>query len=319
MQKIRVGVLRGGPSNEYDVSLKTGSTVLKNLPEEKYETRDIYISKQGEWHFRGIPIRPENILNQIDVVFNAMHGEYGEDGTVQQILDTFSIPYTGSNAFSSAICMNKLLTKQGLEGYDINMPEYLILDSPEDVEKDIFNIFRSFIQPSIIKPVIGGSSIGISLARDFYSLKDGVLRALGYSPQILIEEYIHGREVTCGVIDNFRGEELYALMPIEIAPPFKNGFFDYEAKYKDYNIGICPAPFERIIKDEVQRLAKEAHRALGLRHYSRSDFIISPRGIYFLEINTLPRLKEMELGLSAIGSSATELLEHTISSAIEDR
>ena len=319
MQKIKVGVLRGGPSSEYDISLKTGGSVLKNLSEEKYEKSDIFISRDGEWHLRGIPVAPEKIVKQIDVVFNAMHGEYGEDGTVQKLLDTFSIPYTGSRAFSSVVGMNKLMTKQGIEDYDIGTPEYTVVESSEDLEKDIFNIFRSFPMPSVVKPLVGGSSVGVTIARDYESLREGVYKALEYSPKVLIEEYIRGREATCGVIEGFRGEEIHALMPVEIIPPEKSEFFDYNAKYSGETQEVCPAPFERVIKEEIQRLAIEAHKALGFRHYSRSDFIISPRGIYFLEANSLPGLTEESLfpkALSAGGTTLPEFLDHLVKLAL---
>ncbi|MDP6387785.1 MAG: D-alanine--D-alanine ligase [Candidatus Pacebacteria bacterium] len=320
--KIKVGVMRGGPSSEYDISLKTGGSVLRNLPEDKYETYDIFISKDGEWHFRGTPISHPKILTQIDVVFNAMHGQYGEDGTVQKILDSFGVPYTGSTAFASTVSMNKLLTKQGIESCRINTPEHIVLDYSKDLKKDILNIFRNFIQPSVVKPVIGGSSIGVTIAKDFGSLMEGVYKALEYSPRILIEECINGREVTCGVIEGFRGEKLYALMPVEIIPPKKSVFFDYNAKYSGETQEVCPAHLDRVIKEEIQRIAKEVHRELGLRHYSRSDFIVSPRGIYFLEVNTLPGLTEKSLvpkSLSAAGSSLPEFLDHLIELAIHGK
>jgi D-alanine-D-alanine ligase len=322
MQKIKVGVLRGGPSSEYDVSLKTGGSVLKNLPEEKYDIRDIFISKSGEWHSRGIPIAPENVIKQVDVIFNAMHGEYGEDGTVQQLLDAFSIPYTGSTAFSSAIGMNKLLTKQGIESYDIDTPEYTIIEASDDLEKDIFDIFRSFAMPAVVKPVSGGSSVGVTIVKSFDDLREGVYKALGHSPKVLIEEYVGGREVTCGVVEGLRGEELHALMPVEIIMPEKSEFFDYTAKYSGETQEVCPSNFDAVIKDEIQRLAKEAHRALGLRHYSRSDFIVSPHGIYFLEANTLPGLTENSLlpkSLDAGGTKLPEFLDHLVELALSNK
>ncbi len=322
MQKIRVGVLRGGPSREYDISLKTGSSVLRNLPEEKYDANDIFISKKGEWHFRGMPFEPKKIISQIDVIFNAMHGEYGEDGAVQRVLDTFSTPYTGSTAFASAIGMNKLSTKQGIESYGIDTPKYTIIEKSDNVEKDILNIFRSFYQPSVIKPICGGSSIGVSLARDFSSFREGIFKAFEYSPKLLIEEYIQGREATCGVIENFRGKEFYALMPVEIIPFDKNSFFNYDAKYEGGAREICPSSFDKIIKNEIQRLAIEAHKALGLRHYSRTDFIVSPRGIYFLEINTLPGLTKESLlpkSLMAGGTTLSEFLDHIIELALSSK
>jgi len=322
MTKVKIGVLRGGPSSEYDISLKTGGSVLKNLSEDKYDARDIFVSKGGQWHFRGMPATPEKITKQVDVVFNAMHGQYGEDGTVQKILDSFSVPYTGSTAFASAVGMNKLLTKQGIESSDIQTPEYMIIDNPEDIEKDTLNIFRSFTQPSVVKPVSGGSSVGVTIAKDYESLRDGIYKAFKYSPRVLIEEHIHGREATCGVVEGFRGEDLHALMPLEIIPPEKHTFFDYESKYSGETQEICPAHFDAVIKEEIQRLAVEAHKALGLRHYSRSDFIVSPRGIYFLEINTLPGLTEGSLlpkELEAAGATLPEFLDHLVSLALDGK
>ena len=176
--------------------------------------------------------------------------------------------------------------------------------------------------PAVVKPIVGGSSIGVTLAKSFNDLRDGVYKALSHSPKILIEEYINGREATCGVVEGFRGEELHALMPIEIIPSSKSGFFDYDAKYNGAAQEICPANFDRVIKEEIQRLAIEAHKALGLRHYSRSDFIVSPRGIYFLEVNTLPGLIEgflLPKELDAAGSSLPEFLDHLITLALNTK
>lgn len=319
MEKIKIGVLRGGPSSEYDVSLKTGGSVLKNLSEDKYNTQDIFIARDGQWHFRGIPIEPKKVFSQVDMVFNAMHGEYGEDGTVQQLLDAFSIPYTGSTAFASAIGMNKLLTKQSIENYEIDTPAYIIIEESENLEKDIFDIFRSFAMPAVVKPVTGGSSVGVTIAKSFDELRDGIYKALGHSPKVLIEEYVNGREVTCGVVEGFRGDDFHSLMPVEIVVSDKSDFFDYNAKYSGETQEICPAPLDKIIKEEIQRLAVEVHKALGLRHYSRSDFIVSPRGIYFLEANTLPGLTPNSLlpkSLDAGGTKLPEFLDHLVELAL---
>lgn len=323
MTKIKVGVIRGGPSSEYDVSLKTGASVLKNLPEEKYDARDIFISKDGEWHLRGAPIEPSKAIQQFDVIFNALHGEYGEDGTVQRLLDTFSVLYTGSESFSSAMAMNKLLTKQKLEQEGIKTAKHIVLNLSdiEDIGRIAFDIFRSFSQPSVIKPVVGGSSVGVSIARSYDDLVFGIGKAFECSPRIMIEEYIKGREATCGVVEGFRGEDLHSLFPIEIIPQSNNNFFDYNAKYNGNTLEICPADFSHEEKNELQEIAKSVHEILGLRHYSRSDFIVSPRGIYFLEVNTLPGLTEESLvpkALVAAGSSLPEFLDHIVELALDN-
>ncbi len=320
MSKIRVAVLRGGPSSEYEISLKTGESVLKHVPEDKYAPQDIFIDRSGVWHLRGIPALPSRVLKQTDVVFNALHGEWGEDGKVQRLLEIFGVPFTGSGSFASAIAMNKLLAKQYLMREGVKTPRYVVLRVSDTLERELVDIFRHFPQPSVIKPLNRGSSVGVTIARDYASFYDGVRLAFEYSPSILIEEYIRGKEATAGVLNSFRGEERYGLLPIEIIPPGKNGFYDYDAKYVSEETGYrMPGNFSRGEKEELMRLAREVHRILGLQHYSRSDFIVSPRGIYFLEVNTLPGLTSHSLipkSLEAVGSNLPELLDHLLTLAL---
>jgi D-alanine-D-alanine ligase len=171
--------------------------------------------------------------------------------------------------------------------------------------------------PAIVKPASSGSSVGISIVRDHPELLTALIEAAKHGHSILIEELIPGIEATCGVIEGFRGEELYALPPIEIRS--KNSFFDYEAKYQGKSEEIVPATFSDKLKRQIEELSKKIHRALGLRHYSRSDFIIHPRrGIYFLEVNTLPGLTEESLmpkALKAVGSDLSQLAGHLIALA----
>ena len=322
MDRIRVGVLRGGPSREYEVSLKTGSAVLSNLPEDKYDARDILLTKDGTWHYRGLPAEPKKVFLNVDVIFNALHGEYGEDGRLQRLLSHFNVPYTGSRSFQSAVCMNKARTKEGLLDIDVQTAKHVILDVSEDIEKKKMELFRSFPQPCVIKPLSGGSSVGVTIAKDHSSFDEGIRRAFEHNPRVLIEEYIAGKEATCGVVENFRDRDVYSLFPIEIIPDSSQPFFDYEAKYQGKSKELCPGNFSREESSELQRLAREIHKTLNLRHYSRSDFIISEKGIYFLEVNTLPGLDPICLipkSLEAIGSSLPEFLDHVITLAIEER
>src|SRR3989344_7619548 len=147
MSKIRVAVLRGGPSSEYEVSLKTGESILKHLPEEKYHAHDVFIDKNGLWHMRGRSIEPRQALEQNDVVVNALHGEWGEDGKVQRLLETFGVPYTGSGPLGSAIAMNKLLTKQYLQREKIKTPQHVALNVSDGLHERVLQIFRAFPQP----------------------------------------------------------------------------------------------------------------------------------------------------------------------------
>lgn len=315
-----VGVLRGGPSSEYAVSLKTGGAVLRNLPAH-YTPVDILIDKSGKWFSGGVSLPPERIIPRMDVIFNALHGQYGEDGKVQQLLQRWGVPYTGSTSLASALGMNKAMAKRIFKSKGIKTPHAVVLKRNTGWNKHASELYRSTPQPSVIKPVSGGSSVGTTIAHNFTDFFEGLKHAFHFSDSLLIEEYIKGREGTCGVIDRFRGQECYALPSIEIIPP-SGRFFDYENKYDGSTREICPSHFSQAEKKEIMDIAIRAHKALGLRHYSRSDFIISKRGIYILEVNTLPGLTEESLlpkACKAIGCSFSDFLDHTIQLALEGR
>lgn len=319
MHKLTVGVLRGGPSSEYEVSLQTGGSILEHLNRDRYQPVDLFVDRKGVWHASGFQKEPAQALHNMDVVINAMHGEFGEDGTVQRILDQVGVPYTGSGPLASAVAMNKVLTKRTLLPHGIKMAHHTTLTVSPKLEEDIVSLFRSFPQPSVIKPADRGSSVGVTIARNYHDFADGISKAFTYSPTVMIEEFIKGKEATCGVVDDFRGEEHYALLATEILPPESCGFYNYEAKYQSEDTRlVCPGNFTSSEKTAIQELAKKVHKTLSLRHYSRSDFIVSPRGIYFLEVNTLPGLTSHSLvpkALQAIGTKFSDFLDHLISLA----
>ena len=321
--KTVVGVLRGGPSSEYEVSLKTGAEVRRHLNPEKFDARDIFIDRAGVWHLHGAPVAPAQALEGVDVAFNAMHGEYGEDGTLQRALDALGVPYTGSNARASALAFDKHHTKREVKKLGIKTPRALVIERrPEDFEQAALDIFRSFPHPAFVKPALGGSSVGATLAENYHALAWGHERAFEISPKVLVEEYIKGREATVGVAENFRNEPYYAFMPVEIIPPQEHPFFNYEAKYGGGTLERVPGNFSPSHKEELMRAARAVHERLGLSHYSRSDFIVSPRGVYFLEVNTLPGLTSESLLPKAVAAGGTKLgdfLEHLIILAREGK
>lgn len=344
MATTRVGVLRGGPSDEYEVSLKSGAAVLAALTHERftdrYAVRDILIARDGTWHISGVPIEPQRAFAQADVFVNALHGTYGEDGKLQAILDNHGVAYTGSRALASAVGMNKALTKKVFKQHGIKTPSHILVEDLDPAELDEIMISRIarrilgvFPLPAVVKPATSGSSVGISIVHSIGDLEPALREALRYcDPEhtlVIIEEFIAGREATVGVIDHFRGERFYALPAVEI----RHGreFFDYEAKYSDVHAvdtagkriaaeEIVPGHFSVKEKAELEQLARDIHAALGLRHYSRSDFIVSPRrGIYALEVNTLPGLTTASLipkALAAVGSSLPDFLDHIIGLAL---
>jgi D-alanine-D-alanine ligase len=312
-------VLRGGPSSEFEISLQSGSNVLSNLP-DNYQGIDIFIDKERVWHKNGVPTSQYDALKNLDVVFNALHGEYGEDGKLQQELEALWVPYTGSRTLGAALSMNKSASKEHYKKIGLHVPQAILLEVGYDFDEQLFKVFKETALPVVIKPISSGSSLGVTIARSLDDIEKGVRKAFAYSPKVLVEEYIPGKEATVGVIENFRGEDIYALAPIEIRPT-NNTFFDYDAKYKDRAVFICPGDFYESDKRALREFAKAAHEILGLRHYSRSDFIVSPeRGIYILETNALPGLTPHSLipkALETANISMGDFLDHALSLALE--
>jgi len=323
--KTKVGVLRGGPSEEYEISMKTGRNVLRELSKSNdFSPIDILITKDGIWHIDGIPQSYEQALQKVDVAFNALHGAYGEDGQVQKILETFGTPYTGSTSFSSLLSFNKPLAKDHFKNHGIKTPYYKIVvaekeDTPESIAT---SLFRTFPMPAIIKPLSSGSSIGIIVAHNFEELFYAIDEVLKNSNQIFIEEYIVGKEATAGVIENFRNQDHYELLPIEIILNYDRHFTTAAKQGGDYEFRT-PGNFTNEEKRLLAEAAKVAHKILGLRHYSASDFIITPsRGIYLLEVDALPSLHEHAIfpkSLEASGSSLSEFLHHIICETISKK
>lgn len=319
MRGTVVGVLRGGPSREHDVSLKTGHSILAHLPEERFTVRDIYIDREGVWHERGRATTPDRVLSCVDAVVIGLHGEYGEDGEVQKLLERYGVPYTGSDSFASYVAMHKVMTKERAKDLGVLTPKYRFVEEGTDTHAAATEIVRSFHQPVIVKPVRWGSSVGISIVGGFQPVHAAIEALLAEgSGGVLVEELIRGTEATAGVVEGLRGEALYALPPIEIVPPEKD-FFSYDAKYSGATREIVPGRFPKATQEELMRLARTMHDGLGLKHYSRSDFIVSPKGIYFIETNTLPGMTSESLlpkSLAAVGVSFPDFLSHLVDLAL---
>lgn len=321
MRKTRVAVLRGGPSNEYDVSLRTGQSVITALSNDRYTIIDVVITRGGEWLVGGFVRFPEHVLQMVDVVFLALHGAYGEDGTVQRLLDRFCVKYTGSGAYASSVAMHKALTKDMLRESGINMAPHMVVtaDSKGSTHKIASSISEMFGPQYVIKPVSSGSSVGTMMVKDSSLLSRALEDALTHYDEVIVEKRIIGREATCGVVENYRNELLYALPPIEIVPPAQSEFFDYTVKYDGRTEEICPGRFPHAQKREIESLAKKVHQQIGLSQYSRADFMITDDAIYFLEVNTLPGLSSESLfpkAISAVGGTYEQFIEHLITDAL---
>ena len=279
----KVGVLMGGPSTEREISLKSGKAVSESLNQAGLKVAAIDIKTDG---------KEENIRliksYGIDAAFIALHGRFGEDGQIQEILDTLKIPYTGSGAVASRLAMDKIASRKIFEASGLAVPRYKAEDKLS-YNANWKTHHNDFTLPLVVKPASQGSSIGLSIVEREEELYKSVDLAFSFDERIIIEEYIKGREITVGILDE------KALPVIEIIP--KKRFFDYEAKYQagmtDY---VVPAELEDEIAQNAQEAGLSAHKLLGCYGCSRVDMILSDDNIPFvLEINTIPGLTATSL------------------------
>ena len=316
---IRVGVLRGGTSDEYPVSIKTGETVLRVLDRSQYEPVDIFIDRDGLWHVNGFPVKPYEALKGIDIAWNALHGHFGEDGKIQAMLERFGIPYNGADSFSSTLGMNKHITRQLLRDAGVVSPRYYLIRQNEPYEKIAVEIWRTFPQPSIVKPASNGSSLGIVYANEYHDFLGAIRDIIRRGDDCLVEEYIRGKELSVPVVESFRGESHYVPLPTHILKnlPVYSPFSPREAHF------FRPATYlSDEEKETVRRTARIIHDRLSLRHYSTIDFILSPKNLYFLEVNTLPALypsSTTNFSLSSVGVQMSEFVGHVLGLTLQNR
>ena len=317
MTRATIGILRGGTSNEYNLSLKTGASMLACLPEERYETRDIFIGRDGMWHLRGLPVEAPRALAQIDVVLNGLHGGAGEDGTVQRLLDRSGVAYAGSRARGAGLSLNKIRAREILQKAGVRMPQAVSFTLGNEINTSEMAqaVFLQFGPPYIVKPQSEGASYGIRFAENLIELPDAIGDCLDDFGAALIEEYVRGEQVSAGVIEDFRGQELYVLPPSHVILPTGELFLNSDTHENALASHVCPSNFTRAEKQAIENMARHAHRALGLSHFSRADIILSRRGPYLLEVNALPGLyagASFPAMLDAVGSSTQEYIEHAI-------
>ena len=295
IKNSRIAVLLGGLSSEREVSLRTGDAVLKALQGLGYDVVSIDAGRD---------LARRLVEEQVEVAFIALHGRYGEDGTVQGLLELMDIPYTGSGVMASSVAMDKVVTKQLMLHHGIVTPRYAVLRG----EGELNGLQLPGDFPLVVKPAREGSTIGITIARDRESFEQGVKEALEMDDVVLIEEYIEGDEVTVGVLE---GD---VLPVIQVVP--KSGFYDYSSKYTAGSTEyLLPAPQSDVITGRLQDAALKAYRALDCRGGARVDFMIRNNEIYCLEVNTIPGMTETSLlpkAASHAGISFAELSERIL-------
>lgn len=310
-KKIRLALLAGGKSGEREVSLKGAEEVYRALDHNKYEIK------------RYDPATDLSQLaaeaDQIDVAFILLHGLFGEDGTVQGFLDLLDIPYQGSGVMGSAIAMDKNLSKVLYRNAGLTVPDW-VMATPKDLTAPA-RILENITLPVVLKPLRQGSSLGMSIVDSDKDFIPNLEKAFGFDKDVMIEQFISGREITVGVLGN---DDLTPLPLVEIIPGEEYSFFDYEAKYQPgATREICPAAFSSEVTEKAQEIGLIAHRSLNLRGYSRTDMIVSAdHTIYVLETNTIPGMTPTSLlpqAANVHGLSFSALLDRLIELAIEDR
>lgn len=308
MKKRTIALISGGISSEREVSLSSGRQVYEALDKSRYDILT-YDPKTD------IP-RLVSDAARIDCALIILHGPYGEDGTVQGLLDLLGVPYQGAGVLGSAVAMNKLLSKQLYSQAGLVVPPYTVVRRGESV--DVTEIVNQLGLPLVVKPVETGSSVGMTIVRNDPALAAALEKALQFGATALVEAYVSGVEITCGVLGN---DPVEALPLIEIIPGADHEFFDYTAKYQPgATQEICPARLDGQLTRKAQACAVIAHQALYCRGYSRTDMILKDGECFVLETNTIPGMTATSLfpqSAQAAGIPFNRLLDRLIQLGME--
>jgi D-alanine-D-alanine ligase len=311
---VRIAVLTGGRSSEHEVSLNSGASVMKGLEEGGHEVVEVRIGRDGRWSAEdaAVELVPGGGLLGAAVVFPVLHGSFGEDGSMQGLLEMLDLPYVGSDVLSSATCMDKLTLKRLLAGQGIPQVDFVEVGEPDWRER-----CAALGTPLWVKPSRMGSSVGITRIEDLTALDAAIETALRHDPRVIVEASARGREIECSVLGN---EDARTSMPGEILAHAQ--WYDYEAKYAEGGMDLAvPAPISEIETARVRELAAEVFRLAGCSGLARCDFFVEPDGTVLVnEINTMPGFTETSVYaklLEAEGLSYPDLCDRLVALAIE--
>lgn len=309
----RIAVVMGGRSGEREVSLNTGKNISDSLRRSGCTVKDFDVDEELYSGLRAYGA---------ELVFLALHGRFGEDGTIQGMLETMGIPYTGSGVLASALAMDKMMSKKIFAYENIPTPRGIMVHRAEADGENRRGLLERASErigwPAVVKPIVEGSSLGVTIVTDPGEFWPAVELAFRFDRAIMVEQFITGTEITVAVLGN---DELRALPVIEIIPRL-GGFYDYESKYaKGGSDHIIPARLPSDVLEMAGKLAIHAHQAFGCRGYSRTDMIVDREGVPFvLEVNTLPGMTETSLvpdAARAAGTSFDELVLEIARLALE--
>ncbi len=356
-KKVKIGLIFGGRSGEHEVSLLSAQGVMGAIDRKKYEIVPIGITKEGRWLAAGDPMKaltsgeaaqsnPAALLaepsqrglmrlenqgqeqalkaiqvSQIDVAFPILHGPYGEDGTVQGLLELAGIPYVGAGVLASAVGMDKVVFKDVMRAHGLPVPAFVVVKRKEwdqEPEQVVARVEAELGYPCFVKPANLGSSVGISKARNRAELRQALAEAARYDRKLLVEEGIDAREIEVGVLGN---DEPIASVPGEILP--SREFYDYAAKYLDAESELLiPAPIPPEMAAQLRELAVKAYQAIDCAGMARVDFLLhrQTNKMYLNEVNTLPGFTPISMYAKlweATGISYPELIERLVELALE--
>jgi D-alanine-D-alanine ligase len=325
--KQNVAIIAGGDSGEYEVSLKSAEVVKKHLDESLFHLYMIVVH-DGHWIYRddsgmqhavsredfSLPLAAGKVI--FDAVFIAIHGTPGEDGKLQGYFDLLALPYTSCDQATSAITFNKYFCNNYVKSFGLNVARSVVIGRHEKIDAEM--VVDQLRLPVFVKPNKGGSSVGISKVKSAGDLLPAIEKAFREDDQVLVEEFMPGREISCGIV-RIKGE-LIALPLTEIRS--HNEFFDYEAKYQGRSEELTPAPLDEAMAGQIRETSLKLYRILNCKGIVRFDFIIHEEKMNFLEVNTVPGFSEASIipqqALKA-GISLRDLFTEAVLNAINDR
>lgn len=333
MNKIKLGLIYGGMSTEHEVSISSYESIIKNIDKDKYEITSFYISKDGTWFTDGKRTKDVfNSLKEMDCVFPILHGKNGEDGNIAGMLEIIGVSYVGCKTLSSAICMDKVITKKLLEKANISVAKYMFIKKLNDnfywvqdnydyvlLDKEILDLSVSTIlnYPVVVKPSRSGSSVGVSVANDYLELENAINEASIYDEKILIEEFIDGKELEVAVLGNndLTVSNIGNIIPDEIV-------YSYNSKYKGNSKTVVLNTIEENLENKIKNIVLTTYKVLDCNGLARVDMFLIGNEILVNEVNTMPGFTSISMYpklMESINISYTDLIDRLISLSMNDK
>lgn len=333
MSKIKLGLIYGGMSTEHEVSISSYESIIKNIDKDKYEITSFYISKDGTWFTDGKRTKDVfNSLKEMDCVFPILHGKNGEDGSIAGMLEIIGVSYVGCKTLSSAICMDKVITKKLLEKANISVAKYMFIKKLNDnfywvqdnydyvlLDKEILDLSVSTIlnYPVVVKPSRSGSSVGVSVANDYLELENAINEASIYDEKILIEEFIDGKELEVAVLGNndLTVSNIGNIIPDEIV-------YSYNSKYKGNSKTVVLNTIEENLESKIKNIVLTTYKVLDCSGLARVDMFLIGNEVLVNEVNTMPGFTSISMYpklMESINISYTDLIDRLISLSMNDK